>query len=138
MIRLAENDDDLRLAVMLRDMYRELQPIEAVSDLGVYLVEVDRCLKDPAQAVFIAEEGFFMVVDETEPMTPNMKRYNGTRVYIKPEHRSGRVLKEFYDVMFRAFPDGDILGVTVLNSKHIKVLEKRHTRIANVYMLNRS
>jgi hypothetical protein len=62
--------------------------------------------------------------------------YNGIRVYIKPKYRKGRLLKQFYDIMFETF-DGEIWGMTEAHSEHIKVLDKRHTLVAKVYKLER-
>jgi len=128
------------LAFMLRDMYMELDAVHAVSDIKVYITEAKRCIESPTIFVHMdpRNRGFFMVVDETEALTPTRKVYNGTRVYVKPELRDSRVLSEFYDILFKEFPDGDIIGLTVIQSKHIAVMEKRHKRIANLYQLNRS
>jgi len=128
----------LKLAEMIHALYAELDPLHVSGTPRVFIDEAVRCLEDPKQFVHITDKGFFIVVDETEAMTPTKLVYNGTRVYVKPEFRNGRVLKEFYDIMFDKFPNGTIVGVTDINSKHIAVLEKRHTRIANVYKLERN
>ena len=140
MIRKANIDDVLALASMMHKMYIEVYPDYAVEDSTPYIVEVVKCIYDPKQTIFIEDDmkGFFIVVDETEAMTPELKVYNGTRVYIQKECRNGRVLKEFYDTIFDKYPDGDILGLTVITSEHIKVLDKRHTRVANLYKLKRN
>ena len=82
--------------------------------------------------------GFFIIKDVTDIVTPSLVLYEGVRLYIKPHKRNGKLLAEFYAKMFEDFTDGEIIGITEIESKHIPVLEKRHTRIANVYKLNRS
>lgn len=128
------------LARMTRDMYMELFPAHAVSDIGVYIDEVAKSFGSPQDTIFIDSElrGFFIVREETEAMAPTLVRYNGFRVYIAKEHRKTRLLAEFYSKLFETFPDGDILGVTEIHSQHIAVLNKRHVHIANIYKLNRS
>lgn len=140
MTRIAIKKDIIDLASMMYKMYAEVYPTQVATDGKIYITEVVRCMNDPKQVIFIDDElrGFFIMVDETEAMTPNMKVFNGTRVYVAKEHRNGRVLHEFYETMFKAYPEGDILGLTEINSRHIRVLEKRHTRIANLYRLKRS
>jgi len=139
MINLAEQKDIPILAVMLRDMYCELFPAHALTDINVYITEVVKHYNDSRDSVYIdsTARGFFIVRDETEAAAPSLHRYNGIRVYIHKEHRKGRLLAEFYARLFKDFPDGDILGSTEIDSEHIAVLDKRHTRIANVYKLNR-
>lgn len=140
MIIEAEEHHTLDLARMTRDMYKELFPAHAVSDLRVYINEVTNSFDSPKDTIFIDSElkGFFIVREETEAMAPTLVRYNGFRVYIAKEYRKTRLLAEFYSKLFETFPDGDILGVTEIHSQHIAVLNKRHVHIANVYKLRRT
>jgi len=140
MVRIATENDFVTIALMMRDMYQELMPDDAVDDPRAYLYEVIRHNHSSKDTIYVDDEsrGFFIVRDETEPMAPTLHRYNGIRVYIRPEHRHGSLLARFYKQLFKDFPDGDILGVTEIESQHIKVLDKRHTLIAKVYKLNRS
>ena len=128
------------IAKMMRAMYLEVQPTHSVYNILPYINEVRKCFRDPKQTIYVDEEyrGFFIVVDETEAMTPTLPIFNGTRVYITSEHRQSRLLAQFYDRLFTDFNEGIIIGVTDINSKHIKVLDKRHSLIAKVYELNRS
>jgi len=139
MIIEAKEKHIITIAQMLAKMYQELFGTKANTDFNVYISEVINHYNDSRDTVFIDDKlrGFFIVRDETEVLAPTLKRYNGLRVYIEEKYRKGRLLSEFYSKLFEAFPDGDILGSTEINSEHIAVLEKRHTRIANVYKLNR-
>lgn len=139
MIIKAEKKDIKVLALMLANMYKELFQADATNDFKVYLEVIDGHLASNIDHVYMDDKGrgFFIVREETEPMTPSLRRYNGIRVYISEEYRKTRLLAEFYAKLFEDFPDGDIIGVTETNSEHITVLDKRHTRIANMYKLNR-
>jgi hypothetical protein len=137
MIRIANINDLQPLAVMLRDLYKELMPDDALDDLRVYRLEIMKHLTDDRDIIYIEERGFFMVRDETEAMAPTLRRYNGIRVYIQPEHRHSSLLARFYKRLFTDFPDGDIMGITEIHSEHIKVLDKRHELVAKVYRMNR-
>jgi len=140
MIRLAKEDELETVAQMMRLMYMELWEAHASQDLEVYLDEVHNHYNDPKDFVYVDEKfrGFFVVRDETEPMTPDLVRYNGIRVFIHPNYRKSPLLALFYSHLFQEFPNGEILGMTDINSLHIPVMEKRHELIAKVYKLNRS
>ncbi len=140
MIRLAKDKDLHSLSMMFLAMYVEVFGDEASLDARVYQEVMKAHLDDPRDSVFLDDKfrGFFIVRDETEPMTPNMHRYNGIRVYIAKQYRKSPLLSVFYQHLFQEFPDGDILGVTEINSEHIAVLDKRHELIAKVYKLNRN
>ena len=139
MIREAKDSDESVLADMLQDMTMELWPENASPDFIQYEREIRKHLWNPRDYVFIDNEnkGFFIVRDETEAITPNRKIYNGLRVYIKPEYRKTRLLKDFYDYLFKVFPNGEIWGITEYHSEHNKVLLKRHEPVAIVYKLKR-
>ncbi len=138
MIRKATIKDLDRLGWMMEALYKELMPDHAVTDTLVYRFEITKHLADPRDTIYIADHGFFIVRDETEPMAPTLHRYNGIRVYIQPEHRHSSLLAHFYKRLFKDFPDGDIMGITEITSEHIKVLDKRHELVAKVYKLKRS
>jgi len=138
MIRIADKSDLRHLASMLKAMYVELMPEEATTDINVYKKAMCEILENDLEVVYISKHGFFVVRDESEPMTPNKKRYQGTRVYIEPEHRKGFLLASFYKRLFSDFPDGEIVGLTESNSEHINVLDKRHIEVARIYILRRS
>ena len=139
MIRLALNTDRRDLAEMMMELYKEIMPEYASDDIDVYKTEIKRHLHNPLDTIYInPDRGFFIVRDESEPMTPGYTRYNGIRVYIKPQHRHTPLLAKFYKRLFRDFPNGDILGVTEINSPHIAVLDKRHETVAKVYLLKRN
>ena len=139
MIREANKTDVGDLAVMLRELYMEMMSEYAMTNINIYRSVIQEHLDDDRDTVYIEEsKGFFIVRDETEPMTPELNRYNGIRVYIKPQHRHTRLLANFYKRLFEDFPNGDILGSTEIDSPHIRVLDKRHSCIAKVYKLKRS
>ncbi len=139
MIRKATIKDLDELSTMLYALYKEIVPDYATHDMGVYRTTIIQHLNNKKEYVFIEEgRGFLVLRDETEPMAPEMYRYNWMRVYIKPKYRYTKLLAKFYKFIFKEFPKGDILGATEMNSPHIKVLDKRHECIAKVYKLNRS
>ena len=139
MIRKATLEDEEVLAEMLEDMTRELWPEYANPNHIAYLREIRKHFWGNRDHVYIDDQrrGFFIVRDETEALTLNRKILNGLRVYIKPEFRKSRILKEFYDIMFKDFPNYEIWGITDWNSEHNKVLLKRHEPVAIVYKLKR-
>jgi hypothetical protein len=138
MIREIKIEDIKIVAVMLRAMYLEVFGYtEALTDLELYEDEIVKCMADNTQTILVDDSlrGFFIVQDISEPMLKT-KRYQGTRVYIHPKHRKGKLLKEFYDYLFENF-DGIILGNTEITSEHIKVMDKRHELVSKVYKLRR-
>lgn len=139
MVRLASYKDLAPLSELLQAMAKELMPEYATDDNMVYRSEVLKYLHDEEYHVYIDDRyrGFFMVKDDTEPVYPGYHRYIGTKVYIKDDYRGGRLLKQFYDKLFTDFKDGDIVGLTEIDSAHIPVLDKRHKLIAKVYLLNK-
>lgn len=137
MIREANIKDLVHISEMMIDLYKELMPDHYSKDIKVYMTAVLEHLQNKKDTVYVADHGFFIVRDETEPMAPTMKRFNGIRVYIQPEHRHTSLLARFYDRLFKDFPEGHIMGITEINSEHIKVLDKRHELVAKVYRLNR-
>ena len=137
-IRIANNTDIGHLSNMLMKMYKELQPDYASDDKLVYRQSIVASLNNELETVYVHEHGFFIIRDETEPMMPDLQRFNGLRVYIEPEHRKGFLLASFYKRLFEDFPTGDILGMTESNSEHIDVLDKRHIEVARIYILKRS
>jgi len=139
MITEAKQEHIPHIAVMLHSMYNELFPAYAMQDINIYINEVVKHFNDSRDTVYVDDKlrGFFIVRDETEALAPTMLRYNGLRVYIQKEYRKTRLLAEFYAKLFEDFPIGDIIGVTEIDSEHIAVLDKRHTRIANMYKLSR-
>lgn len=138
MIRLANISDLQTVSEMMMAMYIELMPEYCSQDIHDYRKATIEHLCNPKEWIYIADGGFFVVRDETEDIAPLFKRYNGVRVYIQPEHRHTSLLARFYKRLFKDFPDGEILGMTEINSEHIKVLDKRHDLIAKVYRLKRS
>ena len=137
MIKIADINDLGHIADMMMAMYKELEPY-ASDDILVYRDCVAEALDSIKDTIYVHEHGFFQMRDESEPMLPNKERYNGVRVYIEPQHRRGRLLANFYKRLFEDYPTGDILGMTESNSDHIEVLNKRHTEVARIYILERS
>ena len=139
MARLATAEDTLQLSLMLKEMSLEMMPEYATDDDDIYWKEVFSWLEDDRTFVYIddAYRGFFVMIDDTEDIFPDYHRYLGTKIYIKPQHRKTRLYSQFFKKMLEDFNDGDIMGVTEIESDHIPVLEKRHKRIANVYLINR-
>ncbi len=140
MVRLANSEDTMALSLMLKEMTLELWPEHAATEDGAYFNEILRHFNDPRDVIFVDSRlrGFFIVRDEAEEITPNYHRYNGMRLYIGTDYRGGRLLKQFYDALFKHYPEGEIWGLTEINSKHIQVLDKRHECIAKIYKLRRT
>lgn len=140
MIRLAIASDLPKIAMLLQHMYIEVFEAQASTNFDDYMTDIMLTYTNPKKYIYIDSEfkGFFILSDEYSNLLPNNKRFQGTDVYIVPKYRKGKLLKQFYDKLFLDFPDGDILGVTELNSEHINVCNKRHKHILNVYVLNRS
>ena len=139
MIIKATEKHIVSISAMLALMYQELFGADASTDMKTYISTIIEHYNDPRDTVYIdsLERGFFIVRDETEIIAPTLHRYNGIRVYIRKEHRKGRLLTEFYARLFEDFPNGAILGSTEIDSEHIAVLDKRHELIAKVYKLKR-
>ncbi len=138
MIRIADMKDLAQLSEMMRGLYKEINPDCATDDMQIYRQAVMEHITDDRDTIYVESgKGFFVMRDESEPMTPGYKRYNGIRVYINPEHRHTRLLANFYKRLFKDYPEGDIFGVTEIQSPHIAVLNKRHNLIANLYRLER-
>ena len=139
MIRLATIKDKHTLAQMLRAMYIELFPADAEQELEPYISTIQAHIDAENDYVYVDDKyrGFFIVRDETEAIAPTLRRWNGIRVYIHPNYRKSPLLAAFYAHLFESHTDGDILGVTEIGSEHIKVMNKRHELIAQVYKLNR-
>jgi len=138
MIREIKIEDIQIVSVMLRAMYLEVFGYtEASTDLKVYTNDILACMVDKSQTILVDDNlrGFFIVKDISEPMLKT-SRYQGTRVYIHPKHRNGRLLKEFYTYLFENF-DGIIFGNTEITSPHLKVMDKRHKLVSKVYELVR-
>jgi len=127
--------DKLLLATMLKEMYTELQP-EASDNFSLYLELAENYLVNAYCFTDEANRGMFIMRDESVSVLPN-KLWNGVAVYIKPEYRKTKLLKEFYTYMFKRF-EGTIMGYTEVNSEHNKVLLKRHKLLGYVYEINRS
>ncbi len=137
MIKEANETNTIALATMLKDMMDEVFVGKSASCLSVYVTYIEEALNSSTKWLFIDTDnrGFFMVVNDTETITPLLHRYFATKVYIKPEHRKSRLLAEFYDTLYDRFDE--VVGVTEIGSEHIAVLEKRQERIANVYRIKR-
>ena len=140
MIRLATAEDTLPLATMLKRLAIEMLPEQASDDDDVYWNEIFKYMRDPEYHIYVDDKyrGFFMVKDDSEAIYPDYHRYIGTKVYIYPKYRNTLVYRDMFNKMLEDFTDGDILGLTEIDSPHIPILEKRHERIANVYKIKRS
>ncbi len=138
MIRKMKLKELSQVAEMLYDMTKEVFPLYYSKNLSVYVDALaEHILND---TVYVDDElrGFFVMRVATDLVTPSLILYEPTRLYVKPEFRNTRLLYNFYERMYEDYADGDIIGVTDINSKHIPILEKRQERIANVYKITRS
>lgn len=134
MIKEASLDNVETITEMLYAMYQEVSPEIVTTDIDEFeQLALNHILND---YVYFDNRGFFIVKDETLPIH-NKKFWNGVSVYVKPEFRASKALKDYYDVLFNTF-EGTIMGFTEVNSLHNKVLMKRHRLLGYVYELNRS
>ena len=134
MIREYSTNDLEPVVTMLKAMYKEVFPL-AVDDTSIYRHELLKCVTDPKIVTLVDSEykGFAMVRDDTEAMVPDMKRYNITRAYIKPEYRGSRTYLNFMNHIVDRFNHGDIMGMTDAKSNHIPILQKRQELVAMVF-----
>ena len=139
MIREATVQDLEELTSMLYSMTMEIFEDKASNDMEVYRKVIIDHLAEPTELVLVDDNlnGFVVIKDATEPITPNYHRYFILRIYIKPEKRHTFLYKAFYDEAFKRYPEGEIWGVTEINSPHIKILDKRHDIVAKIYRARR-
>jgi len=130
---IAVEADKVKFSILLKAMYFELDSSAYKEDITSWLALASMHLE--RDIVILDHRGFFIMREETLPI--NKERiWNGVSVYIKPEFRKSKALKEYYKYMFDNF-NGTILGFTEVNSEHNKVLLKRHKLLGYVYGLNR-
>lgn len=122
------------IADMLRAMYLELDPVDTIDDWELFRSLASNYIYT-ANVIF-DHRGCFVMKEET-PIVKRTPLWNGVAVYIKPEFRKTKALKEYYTYMFEHFK-GSIMGFTEVNSEHNKVLLKRHKLLGYVYELHRS
>jgi len=136
MVRLIDKEEIPKVAVLMKAMAKELMGDKAANDVALYVKATFDAYKDKTQYIYVDAnyKGFF----DYEEIYPDYHRYIITKIYIKPEARKGTLYRDMYLSVVNDFPEGDILGVTEIDSQHIPILEKRHKRIANVYQLDRN
>lgn len=118
----------------LRSMYLELDKEDTIDDIELFNILAMDYIKNTI--VMFDNRGLFILKDET-PIVKKTSIWNGVSVYIKPEFRHTKCLKDFYKVMFSCVK-GIIMGYTHKDSKHNKVLLKRHNLLGYVYQLERN
>lgn len=118
----------------LRSMYLELDKEDTIDDIELFNILAMDYIKNTI--VMFDNRGLFILKDET-PIVKKTSIWNGVSVYIKPEFRHTKCLKDFYKVMFSCV-NGIIMGYTHKDSKHNKVLLKRHNLLGYVYQLERN
>ena len=139
MIREATTQDLDELTSMLYKATMEIYPDYAVHDMEIYRKTIIDHLAEPTELVLVDDNlnGFVVIKDLVESVTPNYHRYFILRIYIEPEKRHTRLYKEIYDEVFNRYPEGEIWGITEINSPHIKILDKRHEVVAKIYKARR-
>lgn len=133
-MKIATLDDISTILPMLKAMYMEVTPDLVVDITSRYEDLLHSHIKK--DIVIFDDRGFFIMREETLPIH-KYRSWNGVSVYVKPEYRHTKALKEYYDYMFKNFY-GTIYGFTDAASKHNKVLMKRHKLLGYVYEINRS
>jgi len=139
MVRKATAEDTMKIALLLKKMAIELMPEYASDNDMTYFHTICEWIDDKDTHIYVDNlyRGFYVIVDDHEAIFPDYHRYINTKVYIEPQYRKTRLYSKFFRKVLEDFSDGDIIGVTEINSEHIPVLEKRHERIANVYKVNK-
>ncbi len=139
MIRKMKLQELPQVAEMLRAMTIEVYPKYYSKILADYSWALHEHIIN-GDTIYVDDDlrGFFVVRVATDSVTPSLVMYEAVRLYVKPEFRHTKLLYNFYERMYEDFTDGDIIGITDINSKHIPILEKRQERIANVYKITRS
>jgi len=122
------------IADMLRAMYLELDPEDTIDDWELFRSLASDYIY--TATVIFDQRGCFIMKEETT-IVKRTTLWNGVAVYIKPEFRKTKALKEYYEYMFKNFK-GSIMGFTEINSEHNKVLLKRHKLLGYVYELHKS
>jgi len=136
MIYKATIEDIHTVATLLKELYNEIEPELSSKEYGLYLELGTDHLLDDIVYIYGGDKALFIMRDVSSPVI-DKQMWDGVSVYIRPEYRNSTILKELYDYMFKHF-DGTILGFVEPNSKHYKVLQKRHKLLGYVYQLNRS
>ena len=126
------NDIDY-IAPLLLAMYMEVDSVDTKCELELFKQLTRETLL--SSIVIFDSRGFFIMKNET-PIVKKTTIWNGVSVYVKPEFRHSSALQDYYKYMFEHF-QGTIMGFTEVNSKHNKVLLKRHKLLGYVYGLNR-
>ncbi len=137
-MRKATIKDLHEISKMLFLMYREIQPELATKNINRYVLLAREHLESEKDFVFIDEEnrGIFIMRDVSSIIL-DKKMYDGVSIYIMPEYRKTKLLKEMYEYMFKNF-NGIIIGFTDVNSQHNSVLMKRHKLMGYVYEINKT
>lgn len=133
-LKIATINDIEIIATYLRAMYLEVDEADTLDDLDLFRELATQYIS--STIVMFNNMGFFILKDET-PIVKKTKIWNGVAVYIKPEFRHTKCLQNFYITMF-TLVEGDILGFTHKDSRHNKVLLKRHTLLGYVYKMERN
>ena len=123
------------LKELLYKMYHEVSPLLASTDKALYERQARKHLKKDTVWLDDSLMGFFIMRDESIPVL-NQTLWNGVSVYIEPQYRNSKMLKNFYEFMFENYK-GTIMGFTDVKSEHNKVLSKRHNLLGYVYELKR-
>jgi len=108
MIRLMKEHEILQVARLLESMVAEVFPSHYTQGNSILFIRGVQKHIDDGDSIYVddALRGFFIVKDVTDIVTPSLKIYEGTRVYIKPEYRKGRLLSEFYQRLYDDFQIG--------------------------------
>ncbi len=134
-MRKASLLDLKEISEMLYKMYNEVQPLIASQEIKKYEELTKQHLKN--DFVFIDEDNrSVLIMRDVSSLVLDQKLYDGVSVYIKPQYRKSKLLKEMYSYMFKNFK-GTIVGYTDVNSEHNDVLIKRHKLLGYFYEINR-
>jgi hypothetical protein len=134
-MRKATFDDIKEISEMLYSMYNEVQPELASQNIKKYETLAKEHLMNDFAFIDDNNRSLLIMRDVSIPVL-DQKMYDGVSVYIKPEFRKTKLLKQMYSFMFKNFK-GTIVGYTDINSEHNEVLVKRHKLLGFFYEINR-
>jgi len=126
-----EPQELLLVATMLMAMYEEVSPDTMSQDIHDYVMYLETYTH-----AYFDHRGFILVKDITPKLLTGMTTlWDGEAVYILPEYRKTRALREYYNFLFDTF-QGDVIGMVHPDSEHNSVVSKRGELVGTVYKVN--
>ncbi len=133
MIKVTTSADTIVAGNLLFAMYNEVFPDICSEHIVDYVEYIESC-----EHVYIGDEGeCLLIVKDVTPKLLNIPTlWDGEAVYIIPNKRKGKLLKEMYDFMFETF-EGNFVGMVNKGSEHESVVAKRGEFYGTTYIFNK-